>query len=337
MGSDILRVLGITAGDLGRALGISGLLVALILFLLGINALWIEPWRKRRKVSQRLAEVSFQHLEQIRLLKEKLEGRSDRIAAVLGIHAQHFVAKMQSQLLKGDIFWDPLTFIGASFCLGVIGLLIGIFGLRSYFFGILLAGGLALIPYWYLQSKKKRKTLQFETQMPEAMELLSRSLHAGHTLPSAIELLSQEMAPPLSTEMLIAFEEQRFGIGVADSLVHMVARVDSPDLKYLVTAVLIQQETGGNLVELIEKIGQIIRARLNFKIKIRALTGDGRLSAIILIVLPIFLFFLFLIIRPEYEAVLITESFGRTLLAGGMAFLLLGIYVMRKLIKSIEA
>ncbi|MBU4233027.1 MAG: type II secretion system F family protein [Desulfobacterales bacterium] len=336
MDVEIFGTMGMSARDLWYALGISGLLVALILFLLAINSFLIEPWKKRRKVSQRLAEVSHQHLEQIRLLKEKLEGRSDRIAAILGTSAQKLVTKMQSQLLKADIFWDPLTFIGLALFLGATGFFIGIYGVKSFFVGVILACGMALIPYWHLKRKKKRKTLQFEAQLPEAMELLSRSLHAGHTLPSAIELLSGEMAPPLSTEMLIAFEEQRFGIGMADSLVHMVGRVDSPDLKYFVTAVLIQQETGGNLVELIEKIGRIIRARLNFKIKIRALTGDGRLSATVLTILPIFMFFVLLIVKPEYEAVLIYEPFGRTLLGGGIVFLLSGLYVLRKMVKSIE-
>ena len=328
--------MGISVRDVSYAMGISGLLVALILFLLAINSFLVEPWKKRRKVSLRLADVSHQHLEKVRLLKEKLESRSDRIAAILGTHAQKFVTKLQGQLLKADVFRDPLTFIGLALLLSATGFFIGLFAVKSFFVGVLLACLIALIPFWHLQRKKKRKTLQFEAQLPEAMELMSRSLHAGHTLPSAMELLSSEMAPPLSTEMLIAFEEQRFGIGIDDSLIHMVGRVDSPDLKYFVTAVLIQQETGGNLVELIEKIAHIIRARLNFKIKIRALTGDGRISAIVLTVLPIFMFLVLLIVKPEYEAVLIHEPLGRILLGGGIVFLLSGIYVLRKMVKSIE-
>jgi tight adherence protein B len=337
MDQDVLRVIGISSKEFLHVLGISGLLVALILFLLTINSVWIEPWKKRRKVSQRLIDVSHQHLEQIRLLKEKFEGRSDRIAAILGVKAQKFVTKTRGQLLKADLFWDPITFIGLALFLTATGFFIGFFALKSSFIGVILAFVMALIPYWYLNRKKNQKTLQFEAQLPEAMELLSRSLHAGHTLPSAMELLSGEMAPPMSTEMLIAFEEQRFGISIADSLVHMVGRVDSPDLKYFVTAVLIQQETGGNLVELVEKIGRIIRARLNFKIKIRALSADGRLSAIVLTVLPIFLFIVLIIVRPNYEMVLINEPLGRIILAGGIIFLLLGILAMKKLVKSIEA
>jgi tight adherence protein B len=337
MDGDLLSTMGISTRDIWHALSISGLLVALILFLLAINSFWIEPWQKRRKVSQRLVEASHQHLTQINLLKEKLEGRSDRFAAIFGVRAQALMTNLQGQLLKADIFWDPLSFIGLILFLSAAGFFIGIFGMKSFTAGVLLACGMALIPYWYLRRKKNQKTLKFEAQLPEAMELMSRSLHAGHTLPSAMELLSGEMSPPLSTEMLIAFEEQRFGIGLADSLIHMVGRVDSQDLKYFVTAVLIQQETGGNLVELVEKIGHMIRGRLNFKVKIRALTADGRLSATILTILPIFMFVVLIIVKPEYEAVLIHDEFGRILLGVGTAFLLLGTYVLRKLVKSIEA
>lgn len=334
---DILRILGISSRELWHALSLSGLLVGIILLLLAINTFWIEPWKKRRKVSKRLEEASHKHLQQIKLLKEKLEGRSDRIAAVLGVFPQKKISELQSQLLKADIFWDPLSFLGLTFFLGVVGIFLGIFGVQSTLSAVLLGGGLGSIPYWYLTRKKKRKALQFEALMPDAMELLARSLRAGHTLPSAIELLSSEVGAPVGTEMLIAFEEQRFGISMADSLVNMVQRVDSQDLKYFVTAVLIQQETGGNLVELVEKIGHLIRSRLNFKIKIRALTADGRLSANVLSVLPVFMFFLLLLIKPEYESLMITTPLGRKILMVGAVVLLLGILMLNKLVKSVEA
>ena len=121
------------------------------------------------------------------------------------------------------------------------------------------------MPFWYLKRRKNRKTLQFETQLPEAMELLSRSLHAGHTVPSAIELLSLEMVAPLSTEMLIAFEEKRFGIDTADS-VHMVGRWTA-GLKIFCHGSFNPATNGRQPGRVIEKIGRIIRSRLNFKVK----------------------------------------------------------------------
>ena len=331
------KIFGVASRDIIYALTLSGMLVVIIMFLLAMKYFLVEPWGKRRRVAQRLSEASQQHFQQIRLLKEKLESRSDKIAAVFGTFGQKKIAALQGQMLKADILWDPLTFIGVLIFAGMLGFFFGILGLKSFWGSVLLACGAASIPYWYLRRKKKRKTSQFEAQLPDAMELLARSLRAGHTLPSAIELLSTEVAHPLGTEMQISFEEQRFGISMAESLVHMVERVDSLDLKYFVTAVLIQQETGGNLVELVEKIGQIIRARINFKMKIRSLSADGRLSAMILGILPIFMFLLLFFLRPEYEAVLIHEEFGRKLLLGAAVSMLAGLYVMNKLIKAIEA
>ncbi len=106
--------------------------------------------------------------------------------------------------------------------------------------------------------------------MPDAMELLARSLRAGHALPAAIELVGEEIAEPMGTEMMIVYEEQQFGISMSEAFAHLLERVESMDLRYFVAAVSIQQETGGNLAELMESIAAVIRSRLNFKSKVRA-------------------------------------------------------------------
>jgi tight adherence protein B len=333
--SGIIRVISLK--DLWHALELSGILVGIILFMLTVYYFLVEPVRKRRKVSQRLVAASQDYLQQMTILREKLKDRSNRFSYIFGTLGSKKIAALQGQLLKGNIFWDPLTFVGLTLLLGATGFCLGSMALRSYLWALLLACVLGAIPWRYLKRAKRKKAMEFEVQLPDAMELLARSLRAGHTLPSAIELLSEEMVPPLATEMRIAYEEQRFGIGMPEALVNMLERVDSHDLSYFVTAVLIQQETGGNLVELTEKIGHIIRARLNFKLKIFALTADGRLSALILTVLPIFMFFLLLGIKPEYEGVLIYADFGRQLLFVSALFIVSGIYIMRKMVKDIEA
>ncbi len=172
--------------------------------------------------------------------------------------------------------------------------------------------------------------------MPDAMELLARSLRAGHTLPSAIELLGEEMDAPMGTEMKIAYEEQKYGLSVSDSLLHIMERVESMDLKYFVSAVLIQQETGGNLAELMEKIAHVIRSRLNFKAKVRGLTATGRLSAGIMIVTPVVTFFLLLIAAPYYERILFESSIGRKVLSAGIVSATIGSLILRKLIRSVQ-
>jgi tight adherence protein B len=144
------------------------------------------------------------------------------------------------------------------------------------------------------------------------------------------------MEDPMAAEMGIAYEEQKFGISVADALVHTLERVDSMDLNYFVAAVLIQQETGGNLAELMENIAHVIRSRLNFKAKVRGLTAMGRLSTIIMVIVPIVIFFVLMLVAHTYEKVLVETSTGRTMLMVGVVSLLIGGYLLKKLINSVE-
>jgi tight adherence protein B len=144
------------------------------------------------------------------------------------------------------------------------------------------------------------------------------------------------MEDPMAAEMGIAYEEQKFGISVAEALLHTLERVDSMDLNYFVAAVLIQQETGGNLAELMENIAHVIRSRLNFKAKVRGLTAMGRLSTIIMVIVPIVIFFVLMLVANKYERVLVETSTGRTMLMAGVVSLLIGGYLLKKLINSVE-
>jgi tight adherence protein B len=168
--------------------------------------------------------------------------------------------------------------------------------------------------------------------MPEAMELLARSLRAGHTLQSTLELVSQEIPPPLGKEMRVTYEEQRLGLSISQALRRMADRVASQDLRYFVTAVLIQTETGGNLAELLETIGSLIRDRLKLKGKVQALTAEGRFSALVLIGLPLVTFGFLYLINPGYVMVLLTDPMGTKILTGGVFLVILGALVMKKMV-----
>ena len=169
--------------------------------------------------------------------------------------------------------------------------------------------------------------------MPEGMDLLSRSLRAGHTLQSAMEMASAEIGSPLGVEMKIAFEEQRLGLGLNKALHRMADRVASQDLRFFVTAVSIQSETGGNLAEIMENIGKLIRARLQLKGKIQGLTAEGRFSALILAMLPVGIFLTLYFVNPDYIMLLLTDSQGHRLLMGGILSMLIGILWMSKIIQ----
>jgi len=239
-------------------------------------------------------------------------------------------------MLQADVLANPGTLLNWILLISLAGFGVGFWFLKNPLLGLLIALGLGILPFLYLKWKKAAKTAKFEKQMPDAMELLARSLRAGHTLPSAIELLGEEMGEPMGTEMRIAYEEQKYGLSVSDSLLHMLQRVASMDLKYFVSAVLIQQETGGNLAELMENIARVVRSRLNFKAKVRGLTATGRFSAIIMITVPILTFFALLIVAPEYEKILFISSTGRMMLLTGIVLTIVGAFLLRRMVRSVE-
>jgi len=323
--------------DLWYAGVLAVVLVAVILLIMAIYHFLIEPARKRQKVNRRLSEGYQERFQRIQILKERSENPKDWWTKLVKfIVGEKRLAKLKTRMLQADIHQDPGTFLRISLYPFALGFLIGFFLMKSAVLGLILGSALGSIPFFYIKWKRAQKTKKFEAQMPDAMELLARSLRAGHTLPSALELIGNEMENPMGAEMGIAYEEQQFGISTSEAMFHMLERVDSLDLKYFVAAVLIQQETGGNLAELMENIARVIRSRLNFKAKVRGLTAMGRLSTIIMVIVPIIIFFLLMVVAHKYEKVLVETSTGRTMLMAGVVSLLIGGYLLKKLINSVE-
>ncbi len=190
-------------------------------------------------------------------------------------------------------------------------------------------GGLPMV--WLLMKRKKRMS-QFNKQLPEALELLSRSLRAGHSLAAGFGLVGSEMQDPIGREFGRAFEEQNLGISLDEALEAMTVRVPNMDLRFFATAVMLQRQTGGDLAEILDKIGSLIRERFKLAGQIQALTGEGRLSGIVLLALPPALFGAMLYLNYEYAMVLFRDETGRKLMAGALVLQLVGALVIRKII-----
>ena len=325
-----------TLSELWYAAILTATLVAIILLATAIYHFIIVPVRKRRKVNRRLTE-EMELLRRVQILKEKSKDtknwRGTLFNKLLG--AERF-NKLQTFMLQADLYKDSENFLTVVLLSALAGFWVGTWVLANVLLGCLIAITIGILPFIYLTLERKSKTLKFEKQMPDAMELLARSLRAGHTLPSAIELLGEEMDAPMGTETKIAYEEQKYGLSVSDSFLNMLQRVESMDLRYFVSAVLIQQETGGNLAELMENIAHVVRSRLNFKAKLRGLTATGRFSAMIMIIVPVLAFFGLMVVAPHYEKILLTSSLGRTMLLGWLVATLVGAILLRKLVRSVE-
>lgn len=190
----------------------------------------------------------------------------------------------------------------------------------------------AALPIGWLIMKRKRRLAKFGKQMPEALELLGRSLRAGHSLNAGFGLVASEMEAPLALEFGRCFEEQKFGIPLDEAIEEMAARVPNMDIRFFATAVILQRQTGGDLSEILDKIGHIVRERLQIQGTIQALTGEGRMSGAVLLALPPVLFVVMLRLNYDYVMMLFTDEIGRYMLGFALFTQFIGALAIKKII-----
>lgn len=188
------------------------------------------------------------------------------------------------------------------------------------------------LPLLWIMWRRSRRFAAFGKQLPDAMELIARALRSGHSLASGLHVVIEEMPSPISTEFGMAYEQQNLGHPIDVALKSMLKRVPNMDLKFFVTAVIIQKQAGGDLAEILDKIGHIIRERFKILGAVQALTGEGRISGIVLMAMPIAIFIAVYQLNPDYMMILFRDPMGKKML-GVAAFLqVLGAIVIKKII-----
>lgn len=190
----------------------------------------------------------------------------------------------------------------------------------------------AMLPFGYVWFKRSRRLKAFAGQLPSALELISRALRAGHSLPAGFQLVGEQMNEPIGPEFHRAFEQQNLGIPLEDAIEEMTQRIPNLDLRFFATAVVLQRQTGGDLAEILDKIGRLIRERFQIWGQIAALTGEGRLSGIVLLALPPALFLVMLKLNYDYVMLLFNDPLGQKMLAGAILMQIIGAFVIKKII-----
>ncbi|HOJ62220.1 MAG TPA: type II secretion system F family protein [bacterium] len=193
-------------------------------------------------------------------------------------------------------------------------------------------GVLLLVPYLYVLYKKKQRVHQFETQLAQSLEIIARSLRAGHPFLAGLQMVNQEMPDPISTEFGRVCQEQQVGMTIEESLLAMTRRVPLIDLRFFVIAIIIHRQIGGDLGEVLDNLSRVIRDRFRVLGQVKALTAEGRLSGWILCALPVFIFFMLSLINPEYIGTLTGTDIGLKLIYTAVFFQVMGMLCIRKIV-----
>jgi tight adherence protein B len=297
----------------------------------GILLFLTDPERRhQRRLKQRLRRLEGLELppnvntllKKVSLKKSFLDRNLDKF---------RLVNHLQTLMRRANLTWKIETFLWVASLPGLVGLGVGL-GKWGIWGGLAGAGLGWLIPYKILVRQGKRRLRKFEQQLPDALDLLARGLKAGHTFPAGLQQVAQEMPDPLGTEFSIIFKEFSHGLELNIALLNLCQRIELQDLSFFTTAVLIQRETGGNLTEILEKIALLIRERFTLHNQVKALTAEGRLSGVILALLPPVLLIILMGINPGYELQLVNHPMGRVMCAAAVGFQLLGMLCIHKIV-----
>ncbi|MBK8268704.1 MAG: type II secretion system F family protein [Planctomycetes bacterium] len=242
------------------------------------------------------------------------------------------IGGLQRMLDQANLNFGATTVLINLTGLASIGYIACYFLKMDMWISITAAAGLFFLPLLVVFFIRKIRLNKFLNQLPDVFELMSQALRAGHSLPNAILVISQQLSDPVRSEFARVFHEQNLGIKIEESLKNMAKRIGMMDVNFFVTAVCIQRQTGGDLAEVLDNISGVIRERIKLFGMVKALTAEGRLSGWVLLALPIVVFILELVVNPNYANKLLETEIGNYMLITGAVMQLLGLAMIQKIV-----
>jgi tight adherence protein B len=307
--------------------------VILLVVIFAVVVYFIEPSEAEKRTHERLASLYRATAQEIEegIVKEVV---FSRIAFIDNLLKRSNVApKLHLMLEQANLPWTVNRFFFYSADLMFAGAVIGRWwipvGMIGWIPGLLLGA----LPLVWVVYKRSARTNRLVATLPEAVDIIARALRTGYSLPSSLVMVAEEMGDPIGPEFRRTSDELNYGLPFREALLNLVHRFPVNDLHILVTAILVQKETGGNLAELLDKISAVLRARVHLQQKVQVHSAQGRISAAILVAMPFVLFAVLNLIRPGYTEPLFESDFGQKLVYGALASMVLGILVIRRIIK----
>jgi tight adherence protein B len=306
--------------------------LAVVLALEGFYNLWASkssPQAKR--IADRLASLHGETRTEVSLERVHERRRMGWLQDLLdttagGTRLSRWVQSSGKAVSAGEV-------IVLSLALGFTGLALPPLLGRPALLGWALGLALFAFPWWRISVQRGKRVARFEYLFPEALDLMGRAMRAGHSFPTAIRMVGDEMAEPMGRDFRILSDELNYGVPTSDALANLSDRVPLSDVRYFAVAVMIQRESGGNLAELLDSISGIIRARLKLLGEVRTLSAEGKLSAQILVALPFGVGLVVNLVNPKFMSVLWTDPLGLRMVGVAMFMMVLGVLWMRSVVR----
>jgi tight adherence protein B len=284
-----------------------------------------ERLSEERKGPERIVE------EELALVRDEQLSDIPAIDNLLRRSAR--VSEIQKTLSQAGMDLRAGNFLGISAIAGVgATIIVYVLTKRMEFAWVAMLVGF-LLPYSYISYQRTKRFQKFEELFPEAIDTLARAVRAGHAFTTALEMITAEVAEPVSGEFRQLYEEQKFGMPVRDALINLTQRMPSVDVKFFVTAVMLQRETGGNLAEILDNLSYVIRERFKIQRQVRVYTAQGRLTMALLMGMPPIIVAVMMALNPGFIHPLFSDPIGHTLLVAGITLQTIGYFVIRKIIR----
>ena len=315
--------------------------VAVALAVFAVGSLLDQRRAQSRLIRERLANVDKavepSTGEELALLRDDMLSRIPAFDSLLRRSVK--VSNLQTMLEQGGlgiragnilILCMISTIVVGGLALILTSSMAGRQSALFVFMGIVFGG---ILPYSYASYMRGRRFRKFEELFPEAIDTLTRAVRAGHAFTTALELIANELSEPIASEFRKLFEEQKFGLPVRDALLNLTERVPLVDVKFFVTAVMLQRETGGNLAEILDNLSYMIRERFKIMRQVRVYTAQGRLTMMLLMGMPPVIVVVMLTMNPDFIRPLFADPIGHTLIVAGLTLQTIGYFVIRKIIR----
>ena len=314
------------------------LFVFVVVFGVVVGAFWLFVQRPEQKSTEALHRRLKGELEKSdgddedALVERQPSHHRRRLEGLATSAGGGILRYLAVQLERADMDMPPVRLLGIAAGVGLTGAVLLAAASPLWIVTIPLGLAAGWLPIAWVRAKGERRVRKFEEQFPEAIELIARALRAGHAMTTGLALVAEELPDPVGGEFRLVYDRQNFGMSMPDALRLFADRVPLLDARFFVTAVLTQRESGGNLAEILDNLGDVIRQRFRVKRQIRVVTAHARLTGWVLVLMPVVIALGMVVVAPEHILTLVRDPLGIQMGASAIGLWVVGFLVIRKLV-----